>query len=364
MPVALLVDLGSGQTLFAKEPDRRFMPASITKVIADEHSWGDRPRLHVVDNVDPRSVAGVFDLIELSRTLFLVISKSGGTAETMAQYLYVRHRIDEQGLLAAHHVAVVTDPTAGVLRPVAERDGLPVFSVPANVGGRFSLFTPVATLPAALVGIDVTALRTGAAAMGQACETEVLDANPAGQFAMLQWRAHTGAGQGTHVLMPYSDAMRGLAPWFVQLWAESLGKKGLGTTPVRALGNVVDEWKKMTKSNSPPTLAVTIVHNDYLAKNADAVAKFIAATRKAVEWGSKNKTQVADILRKVANMDATDSLAYANQWDSAYFASFEPQDIAALIRMNQIFMAAGSAKKDVPDSAFLTAPYIKSKQIK
>ena len=133
---------------------------------------------------------------------------------------------------------------------------------------------------------------------------------------------------------------------------------------LRALGNVVDEWKKMTKSNSPPTLAVTIVHNDYLAKNADAVTKFIAATRKAVEWGSKNKTQVADILRKVANMDATDSLAYANQWDSAYFASFEPQDIATLKRMNQIFKAAGTAKQDVPDSAFVAEPYIKSKQIK
>ncbi len=225
---------------------------------------GGRPRLHVVDNVDPRSVAGVFDLIELSRTLFLVISKSGGTAETMAQYLYVRHRIDEQGLLAAHHVAVVTDPTAGVLRPVAERDGLPVFSVPANVGGRFSLFTPVATLPAALVGIDVTALRTGAAAMGQACETEVLDANPAGQFAMLQWRAHTGAGQGTHVLMPYSDAMRGLAPWFVQLWAESLGKQDadgvpVGPTPLAALGATDQHSQVQLFMEGPKDKTVTFV---------------------------------------------------------------------------------------------------------
>lgn len=133
---------------------------------------------------------------------------------------------------------------------------------------------------------------------------------------------------------------------------------------LRALGSVVDEWKKMTKSSSPPTLAVTIVHDDYVSKNPDAVAKFIAATRKAVEWGSKNKPQVADILRKAANMNAVDARAYADQWDNAYFASFEPQDIAALKRMNQIFMAAGSAKKDVPDSAFLTAPYIKSKQIK
>ena len=133
---------------------------------------------------------------------------------------------------------------------------------------------------------------------------------------------------------------------------------------LRALGSVVDEWKKMTKSSSPPTLAVTIVHDDFVTKNPDAVAKFIAATRKAVEWGSKNKPQVADILRKAANMNAVDARAYADQWDNAYFASFEPQDIAALKRMNQIFMAAGSAKKDVPDSAFLTAPYIKSKQIK
>lgn len=202
---------------------------------------GGRPRLHVVDNVDPRSMAGLLELLELSRTLFLVISKSGGTAETMAQYLYVRHRIDDQGLPASHHLAVVTDPVAGVLRPVAERDGLPCFSVPPNVGGRFSLFTPVATLPAALAGIDTAALRAGAAAMAEDCATDALDANPAGQFAMLQWRAHARAGQGTHVMMPYSDAMRGVAPWFVQLWAESLGKLDAdgthtGPTPLAALG--------------------------------------------------------------------------------------------------------------------------------
>ena len=133
---------------------------------------------------------------------------------------------------------------------------------------------------------------------------------------------------------------------------------------LRILGSVVDAWKKMTKSNSPPILAVTIVHNDYVAKYPDAVARFIAATRKAVEWGSRNKPQVAEILQKAANMNATDALAYANQWDSAYFASFEAQDIATLKRMNQIFKAAGTAQKDVPDSAFLTDPYLKSKQIK
>lgn len=225
---------------------------------------GGRPRLHVVDNVDPRSMAGLFELIELSRTLFLVISKSGGTAETMAQYLYVRHRIDDQGLPASHHIAVVTDPVAGVLRPVAERDGLPCFSVPANVGGRFSLFTPVATLPAALVGIDTTSLRAGAAAMATASAGHVLDANLAGQFAVLQWRAQARAGQGTHVMMPYSDALRGVAPWFVQLWAESLGKQDadgahVGPTPLAALGATDQHSQVQLFMEGPTDKTVTFI---------------------------------------------------------------------------------------------------------
>lgn len=133
---------------------------------------------------------------------------------------------------------------------------------------------------------------------------------------------------------------------------------------LRRLANVVDEWKKLTKSNAAPILAVTIVHSDYVAKNPEAVAKFIAATRKALEYGSKNKQHVAEILQKAANMKADDALAYAEQWDGAYMASLEPQDIASMKRMYSILMASGKAKKPLPDSAFLTAPYERSKRIK
>lgn len=135
-------------------------------------------------------------------------------------------------------------------------------------------------------------------------------------------------------------------------------------TKLRRLGSIVDEWKKLTKGNAAPILAVTIVYNDYLARNPEAVAKFIGATRKAVEYGSKNKQRVAEILQKVANMNAADARAYANQWDSAYMASFEPQDIASLKRMHEIVKAVGGAKKDPPDSAFDPGPYTRSKQIK
>ena len=132
---------------------------------------------------------------------------------------------------------------------------------------------------------------------------------------------------------------------------------------LRRLGSIVNEWKKLTKGNAPPILAVTIVYNDYLAKNPEPVAKFIAATRNALQYGSKNKPQVAEILQKAANMNATDARAYANQWDGAYIASFEPADIASLKKMYDIVKAAGGATKDAPDSAFDTGPYTRAKKI-
>jgi NitT/TauT family transport system substrate-binding protein len=133
---------------------------------------------------------------------------------------------------------------------------------------------------------------------------------------------------------------------------------------LRRLASIVDEWKKLTKGNSPPILAVTIVYSDYLAKNPDAVAKFIAATRNGLQFGSKNKPRVAEILQKAANMNAKDARAYADQWDGAYIASFEPADIASLKRMYDIVKAAGGATKDAPDSVFDAAAYMRAKKIK
>lgn len=132
----------------------------------------------------------------------------------------------------------------------------------------------------------------------------------------------------------------------------------------RRLTSIVDEWKKLTKSNAAPILAVTIVHDNYLSKNAQPTARFIAAVRKGLEFGAKNKERVAEILQKSANMNAEDARAYAAQWEGAYMASFEPQDVASLKRMQEIAKAAGAVKKDAPDSAFVTGPYQASKSIK
>lgn len=204
-------------------------------------AYGDVPRLHVVDNVDPGTFAALRERLALDRTLWCVISKSGSTVETLAQYALVRAWLKHGGLAVSKHVVIVTDPSAGPLRAIATRDGIPAFSVPPNVGGRFSVLTPVGTLPAALARYDADALLAGAQAMRDRCDTPTLSENPAGLLATLLWRAHQRAGQGTHVMMPYSDALQAIAPWFVQLWGESLGKRdadGLpaGPTPIAARG--------------------------------------------------------------------------------------------------------------------------------
>ena len=133
---------------------------------------------------------------------------------------------------------------------------------------------------------------------------------------------------------------------------------------LRRLGTYSEEWKKLTKSAAPPILAVTIVHNDYLAKNPDAVAKFIAALRKVNEFGSKNKQAVAEVLQKAANMPADDARAYAAEWDNIYMAAFEPADIATLKRQAAIFKSAGSLKQDPVESGFATDAYQRSKKLK
>jgi glucose-6-phosphate isomerase len=204
------------------------------------------PKLYVLDNVDPSTVGPLLDRLDLRRTLFNVISKSGATAETMAQYLVVRDRLqrelDEEGVRG--HLIFTTDPEKGVLRRIAAAEQISTLPVPPNVGGRFSVLSAVGLLPAALVGIDVAALLAGAADMIARCSAAELGANPAGLFAALQYLAQTEKNAPTHVMMPYSDQLAGLSDWFCQLWAESLGKRRdrsgrdvfRGPTPVAALG--------------------------------------------------------------------------------------------------------------------------------
>jgi len=134
-----------------------------------------------------------------------------------------------------------------------------------------------------------------------------------------------------------------------------------GEIKVRVLGNYVDEWKKLTKSSAAPVIGMGIVHSDYLAKNPEAVVKFVIGMKEATDWGAKNNERVAEILQKAANMKPDDAKAYASLWSATYVTSMEPADVAMMKKMADIFKGAGSLKKDVPDSAFVTEPYASAK---
>ncbi|HEX6040432.1 glucose-6-phosphate isomerase, partial [Longimicrobium sp.] len=203
------------------------------------------PRLYVLDNVDPATFGAFLDHIDLRRTLFNVVSKSGGTAETMSQFLIIRERLRaELGDGYTRHLLLTTDPEKGVLRALSREEDVASLPVPPNVGGRFSVLSAVGLLPAAMVGIDIRELLAGAREMVERCDTPDLRRNPAGIFAALQYLADTELDANVHVMMPYSDRLRDMADWFRQLWAESLGKQRtrggdevfVGPTPVKALG--------------------------------------------------------------------------------------------------------------------------------
>ncbi|MEA2705625.1 MAG: glucose-6-phosphate isomerase [Gemmatimonadaceae bacterium] len=230
----------------------------------DEKARDNYPRLQVLDNVDPETIAALLGRLRLPRTLFVVTSKSGGTAETMAQFLIVHDRLVRDKLDLTQHLVFVTDPKQGALRPLADRMKVPALDIPPNIGGRFSVLTPVGTLPAALIGINVKALLSGAAEMAKRCESADLASNPAGVYAMLQWLSDTQLRKSIAVFMPYSDPLRDFAGWFVQLWAESLGKKrsdgtSVGSTPLAALGATDQHAQVQLFMEGPADKTVTFV---------------------------------------------------------------------------------------------------------
>ncbi|HJR17474.1 MAG TPA: hypothetical protein VJ808_11520, partial [Gemmatimonadales bacterium] len=214
------------------------------------NEWDDEgrdffPRLTILENVDPTTVAAALQRIDPRRVLVNVISKSGGTAETMAQYLVVRRWLDDAlGSAASRHLVFTTDPARGALRDLAQHEHIASLDVPPDVGGRFSVLSPVGLLPAALVGIDIEGLLSGAGAAVQRADAPDLLQNPAALYAALHWDADTNLGARVHVMMPYTDRLRELAEWYRQLWAESLGKRvdrdgkvvNVGPTPVGAVG--------------------------------------------------------------------------------------------------------------------------------
>jgi len=213
---------------------------------------GGKPRFFVVDNIDPERLSALFDIIDVRKTLFNVITKSGSTSETMAQFLLVQDLLKRHvGKAYAKQIIAITDEKKGSLIKIAKEEGYKTFFVPDGVGGRFSQLCPVGLLPAAICGIDIEEMLAGAAYMDELCSTHDVYENPAYMAGLLQYIAMM-SGKNITVMMPYADSLKLMADWYAQLWAESLGKKydldgqmvNAGQTPVKALG-VTDQHSQV-----------------------------------------------------------------------------------------------------------------------
>ena len=210
-------------------------------------------KLIVAENVDPFGFDKLLATLDFSDTGVLIVSKSGGTAETLAQ----AHAILPKFADPARHARAITEPTDNALARLARRLRIPQIEHPTTLGGRYSVLSVVGLLPAALLGIDIKALRAGAKAARDAALGDPATSLPAHGAALAA--AFAAKGHRTTVLCPYVDALGPFGQWFAQLWAESLGKGGEGTTPIRALGTVDQHSQLQLWLDGPADKLVTIL---------------------------------------------------------------------------------------------------------
>ena len=226
------------------------------------------PRLFVLDNVDPALVGDTLSLLgrRAKTTLINVISKSGETAETASQFMIFREMMKKKlGPGFADRIVATTDAEKGTLHEIAKADGYAMLPVPGDVGGRFSVLSPVGLFSAAMCGIDIDELLAGAAAMRQRVSGGDWQANPATVLAAIKYIAFAHKAKPMHVMMPYSNRLYLLADWYRQLWAESLGKRTnregadvfTGPTPIKALGTT-DQHSQVQLYREGPNDKLTV----------------------------------------------------------------------------------------------------------
>lgn len=227
------------------------------------------PRIHFAENTDPTSLSAVFDVVDPENTWINAVTKSGSTAETMANFLVVRGFLEDAlGDGYRERTVFTTDPEEGFLNEISDREDIKTLPIPQNVGGRFSVLTPVGLLPAAVAGIDVDALLAGAAQ----CVDEVNEAgaeHPAVLGAAMHYLMDTARGRNVRVMMAYADALERTAAWFVQLWAESLGKDGKGSTPHGAVGTTDQHSQVQLYMEGPQDKVIEIVQVEDHSKDLE-----------------------------------------------------------------------------------------------
>ncbi len=206
-----------------------------------------------IDNLDPQVIRILLSRLNLKRTLFVIISKTGTTVETIVPMLIAKEWIEEledPKLDFYKQCIFITSKEKGLLYELSKKHAVPVFSIPENVGGRYSVFSPVGLLPLAFSGVDLSEIQLGIQAADLICQSVNLKENPASMLALSAYFSYKNS-KNIFALMPYSTSLKRFADWFIQLWAESIGKEQKGSTPVSAIG-ATDQHSQIQMFNEGP----------------------------------------------------------------------------------------------------------------
>ncbi|VAV96134.1 Glucose-6-phosphate isomerase [hydrothermal vent metagenome] len=239
-----IVLLGTGGSSLGAQALAQLAGFKVSGIIPFRRLNNRTIRMHFLDNLDAGMLEQALIDQDMKTTSFLVVSKSGGTAETVMQMIIMLEGLKERGLdwNAKAHMVVITetgDLDANAILQMARRHDLEVLEHSPTIGGRYSVLTNVGLLPAQVMGLDVKAVRRGAkaAVMPLLGGNEAADI-PAALGAAVNVALMEEKGITTTVMMPYCDRLRFFANWFQQLWAESIGKEGRGSTPLGTAGPV------------------------------------------------------------------------------------------------------------------------------
>ncbi len=244
-----------------------------TEMLLSALSQSSNVKFTFINNIDPDDLSRKLEDINLHEALIYVVSKSGTTAETVAAMSIIIQKFKNLGITESKYkdyFVFCTDPQKGELKNISRQWDIETLEIPANVGGRFSVLTPVGLFPSLFAGINIQGLLEGAEKIKQ----NLFNKDKAQKFFELaQWiKALHDQGVQQTVMMPYSSLLREYSSWFVQLWAESLGKDGKGLTPIPAFG-ATDQHSQMQLFMEGPQdkilmiLEVEKFHSDFSLKN-------------------------------------------------------------------------------------------------
>ena len=269
-----------------------------------------RPRLRFYDNLDAHSLHSGLDRLNPSTTRFLVISKSGGTAETLMQALSALDWMRRAGMadMIPRAFLGLSEPARpggkNPLRTLFEGLGIPLLDHDTEIGGRYSVFSNVGMIVALARGLDAHAIRAGGAQVLDELAQAPADFAPAvGAATAIALAQEKGAR--VSVMMPYADHLSHFARWYVQLWAESLGKDGTGTTPLAALGPVDQHSQLQLFMEGPPDHMITLIRPAHPPSDPPMPADLAAAAgRRLPRRPARERTRLRPAARHRRCADA------------------------------------------------------------